>query len=91
MPSPRPQNHVDWRLLLKEHVAKIAKLIHSFLGGLDDSVVLYFVGFGVNMLVPQDKNAFLANQPLVHCGGVSRGCLWLIGCSSKYQNKYATS
>ena len=63
-------------LLVKERVAKISKLRSPPL--LESCVVNQLVG--LNRLVPKDKKIYLANQPTVHSGGVSRGRVSGCGC-----------
>ena len=64
---------MDWRLLVEECIANVAKLKEFVLEGLD--ILAFFFCFfwgGVNRLVPQDKLSVFANQPTMDSWRVSR-------------------
>ena len=69
---------MDWRFLVKERIAKVAKVRNPlFLEGEDDFWVWSFVYVG---WFPKTKMHILANQPTVHSGQVSRGVVFGCGC-----------
>ena len=66
VPSVANRNRESWRLLVKEHMAKIGKLRSPFLG--------WFKPFVLGLKKIVVLGSVLVNQPItVHSGGVSRG------------------
>ena len=76
VPSAGTRDHVDWRIKVKEVVAKIAKLRNAFFEGMNNFRVLkYLFWYCVKRLVPKDKNVCLCKPAYCakgHIGGFSR-------------------
>ena len=57
---------MDWRLLVKERITKIAKLKNPFVLESLGKILLGGRWVCIIKLVPKDKNYVLANYPTVH-------------------------